>query len=266
MKIFITGGTGFMGRRVVSLLKKRKHVVRLMKARLEELDKAEKEIKRFKPDVVIHLAWEGLPDYGATTSAKNLSLGVLFLSLLARIKIKKVVVTGSCFEYDNENSGHWAYTVAKGALRDLGREFFRSSGGVFVWAVPFFVYGAGKPAKSLFPSLIGQAERGETPVAKNDVALDFVYVDDVARALVFLAEKRVPSNVYDIGTGTLIRTVEVARVVARLYHVPPIPVRVARKHGCKADVQALKALGWKPKFSLEEGLKETVRLLALNRI
>ena len=91
-----------MGRRIVARLRVRKHVVYCMKSRLADVHGIEKELKRSKPNVVVHLAWEGIPDYGAEMSAKNLAMGMRFLALLAKLKIKKVVATGSCFEYDDE--------------------------------------------------------------------------------------------------------------------------------------------------------------------
>lgn len=262
MRIFITGGTGFIGRRVVPLLKKRKHTVWLMKARLAETAKIEKELRRFKPDVMIHLAWEGLPDYGPATSAKNVVYGLQLFSTFSKLGIKKIISTGSCSEYDSKDSGHWTYTIAKRTLREIGTALFSQSGSVFVWAVPFFIYGVGKPGGSLVPSLITQAQRGEIPVAKNDVYHDFVYVNDVVRALVFLTEKKIPSGVYDIGLGKLTRTVEIACTIARAYHIPFAPVRTMhKKRGRVADLRALKKLGWRPEFSIRKGVKAMMREL-----
>ena len=262
MKIFITGGTGFIGSRVTKELKKRNHTLHLLSARLANLRAVERELKKFKPDCVIHLAWEGLPDYGAQMSAKNLADSTGFLALLARLGIKKVVATGSCFEYDtDESSGHWPCVVAKRALREIGKTLMRQSGGTFVWTVPFFVYGSGKPKKSLIPALIAQARRGEVPVAKNaDAWHDFVYVDDVAHGIVLLTIKRVPSGVYDLGRGALTRTGDIAATVARVYGLPPEPLRHIRKKGLQANVRMVqKALGWKPRTTLRQGIKAMVQ-------
>lgn len=258
-KFFITGGTGFIGRRVVALLRERKHTVTLLKSRLADVVSVERELRRAKPDVVLHLAWEGIPDYGAAMSAKNLADGLGFFALLARLNSKKVVATGSCFEYDDKKSGHWAYTVAKSALRKMGQELFAAQGGVFVWAVPFYIYGAGKPPASLVPALITQARKGEVPVVKNDVWLDYVYIDDVVDALMLLIEKKVESGVCDIGTGSLTRIGEIASVVARLHHIVPASLRAVRKTGRVANVSALRKIGWRQKHSLSQGIVAMIR-------
>src|SRR3989344_69242 len=259
MRIFITGSTGFIGRRVVADLQKRKHSVYCMKSRLEKIRGVEQELKRYAPDVVLHLAWEGLPDYGAAMSAKNIATGMQFFMLLAKCKLKKVVAVGTCFEYDNEKTAsYWAYILAKRALRQFGEKLFSDNGGMFVWAVPFYVYGAGKPPRSLIPALIAQAKSGKVPVVKNDVWLDYVYVDDVARALVILVEKRRAQGTYEVGTGTHTRTGDIARIIARAYGVPSVSLPPMSKSGKVADTRRVRNLGWKPTHSMHKGISAMI--------
>lgn len=260
MRIYITGGTGFIGTRVVAQLKD-KHTVKLLSGRLSDLLTIEKELRQFKPEVVIHLAWEGIPNVGSVMSAQNLKESLSFFELVSKLKISKLIGVGSAWEYESEaeliKSKHGPFVAAKKTLRVFGETLLQEYGGVFVWAIPFFVYGKGKKNVSLIPSLLAQAEEGQTPTPKNsDAWHDFVYVDDVARAIVLLATKKVASGFYDIGSGRLVRTGEIARAVAKIFSLPPITLSNTAKNGHKANIRRLrKATGWEPRWSLTKALK-----------
>src|SRR3989344_634134 len=119
-KIFVTGGTGFIGRGVVEQLKRKGHHVELLKSRLADFSAVRRQLMRFKPEVVICLAWEGLPDYSARMSAKNLVEGLNIFMLLAELGVPKVVGVGTCWEDERINTGPRSYMLAKNTLRMFG--------------------------------------------------------------------------------------------------------------------------------------------------
>lgn len=255
MKIFITGGTGFIGRRVIKELRRRRHRVVLLKSKLENSAKVKKEIERCGPDVVIHLAWEGLPDISPALCRKNARMGVAFMKLLGSLRITKVIAAGSAWEYENPRGPHRAVIAAKRVVRKAGERYIGKTG-IFVWAVPFFVYGAGKPGRSLLPSLIAQAQKGEAPTPNNPNAWhDFIYADDVARAIVLLVERKIAGGTYDIGSGKLTRTGEIANTVAKIFTLPQKRLPRIKKTGLRADPRPLAKLGWRPRVSLAQGIK-----------
>lgn len=128
--------------------------------------------------------------------------------------------------------------------------------GVFVWGILFYAYGTGKKEASLLPSLVAQALEGKTPMPKKpDAWHDFIYVDDVAHAISLLSTKKVPAGSYDIGTGKLMRTGEIARALAKLRDLPQIKLRKIKKLGKRADIRPLqKTVKWEPKVTVKEGL------------
>ena len=112
MKIFVTGGTGFIGRYVVGELIKDGHEVLLLsrdknkqpapciKGNLNNIGKWVDKVRRFKPDVVIHMAWEGIPDFGSSNSNYNKQLSVNLFKHLSELNLKKIISFGTCWEYE----------------------------------------------------------------------------------------------------------------------------------------------------------------------
>ncbi len=283
MKIFITGGTGFVGKYVVAELQKRGHKLLILSRRdpgsvfssrrnlkflrgdLSSVAKWQSKLARFKPQVALHLAWEGIPDYGFEASAKNLSQGLALISVLRTAGCKKVVGVGSCWEYgvntgkvgeDAASKPLNAFSAAKNALYSLGREAAKEYGTKFVWARIFFVYGPGQKPSSLIPHLIAEKRHGRLPVIKNpNGGNDFVYVGDVARALRLLLEKNPPHDLYNIGSGRLTGVREVARVV----YGKEVVKRKGPARGFYANIARMKIeVGWKPEVSLAAGIRATM--------
>ena len=65
-------------------------------------------IRKFKPEVVIHLAWKGIPNFSYKNSNLNLKISTRFLIEISKIKsCKRFIVAGSSFEknitHDNKN-------------------------------------------------------------------------------------------------------------------------------------------------------------------
>ena len=269
MKVFVTGGTGFVGTHAVHALEARGHAVKLLACQLSDLDAIEFDLGEWHPDAVLHLAWEGLPDYGLNVSHKNYEEGAAFLRLLARLGIQKTVAVGTCWQYaaregkqreDAPRIDADPFTAAKNGLLSLGTELFREHAGSFVWAMPFFLYGPRQRSSSLVPSLVAESARGETPHPKNpDAANDMVYIEDAAGALALLTEQNVESGIYNIGSGTLTGTLDVARIIAKLLRVPPPQAATGMSRGFFADIAKTRAAtGWAPRVSIEDGVAKTV--------
>ena len=280
MNIFITGGTGFIGKYVVAtLLRRKKHRLLVLtrdiaharalfpnedllsyaQGDLEHIAALEPHLKRFQPDVCLHLAWEGIPDYGVVASVKNLNQGISLFQAAARSGCKKIIATGSCWEYEANN----AFTAAKNALRELGGIIAKEHDSDFLWARLFYVYGPGQKETSLLPFLCGRVKAGAIPELKNPHARhDFVYVQDVAEALVRLAElrKKKGRTCYEIGTGKRIAIKNILGIMCRLQgmRAPAIaPGAPANRFGMRAaNTEAIrKDTRWKPKTHMTDGIK-----------
>ncbi len=283
MRIFVTGGTGFIGRPTVRELQKRGHKLLLLVQRRAEgypargiailrgdlsgIEKWKNSVRRFKPDAILHLAWEGIPDYGFEMSAKNLSYGLDVLRLAKYAGCKKIVMAGSCWEYGTVNGAvkedaplriTSAFSAAKTALHCLGREFAEENGLEFVWTRFFYVYGPGQKPTSLIPHLVTGMRNGAVPKLKSpDSANDFIYVEDVARALRLILEKhkKNQSDLYNIGSGKLTPV----RRVAKLIYGADLTGSAGKPAGFYADISRIgREIGWRPKVGISEGIKKMV--------
>lgn len=98
---------------------------------------------------------------------------------------------------------------------------------------------------------------------------DFVYVDDVVEAFYFSFKKTEKVGIYNIGTAkeTDINTIfqelkKLTGAKCKKIHGPSLEGE--QKRSCLDFNKAKKELGWKPKYSLKEGLKETVEWFGSN--
>ncbi|MBU6500565.1 MAG: NAD(P)-dependent oxidoreductase [Patescibacteria group bacterium] len=288
MKIFITGGTGFVGRPIVRLFLRAGHSVivltrdtrraadifthnrklRFIKGDLSIPTILKSKIKKFKPDVCVHLAWAGIPDYGIDMSLKNMKEGINLLRILSEIGCKRIVCSGSCWEYGPASTGKFKedlglfpstpFTAAKTAVHWFGKDIAKNVGIEFVWARIFFVYGPGQKSLSLIPQLVKRKNNGLVSKLNNPLGgNDFVYVEDVARAFYKLATLRLRSQyeLYNIGSGKMISNARIANIVYgnRVLREPGRPV------GFCADISKIKKdTGWRPRFNIVRGVRLTI--------
>lgn len=219
MKVLVTGATGFIGNYVVEELLQRGHVVITSSANQEKASSAawfnrviyipfnladfNKETDYYlffeQPQAVIHLAWEGLPNYKSSFHEEiNLPRHLVFLSNMVKNGLKDLTVAGTCFEYgmqegclQEELPVHPAnpYGKAKDALRrgleSLENEFPFS----LKWVRMFYMYGKGQNPNSLLSQLDRAIESGEQVfnMSGGQQVRDFLSVEKVAENIVSIA-------------------------------------------------------------------------------
>lgn len=159
------------------------------------------------------------------------------------------------------------YGISKKCGEELLRLFWRQTQAPCSAARLFNVYGPNETNPHLIPEVIGQIARGEQTVRLGNLEpkRDFIYVTDVVDALVVLASNIGPDyEVYNVGTGREYSAYEVASMILRLVD-PSIEFvsdssrrRETERLHLLADNSKLRRLGWHPRFSLHEGLAQTV--------
>ena len=286
MRIFITGGSGFIGRylirelngnQILALTRRKPEMgslagVEWLFGDLEQTDQWEEKLIQFGPEVCIHLAWEGLPDYSKAVSEKNVKLSANLFTLLRRANVRRIVALGSCWEYgdvqgriseaqDTKPKSHFA--MAKVQVCESFIKESSVAGIEFVWQRVFFSYGPGQRTTALLPTVVTALENHQLPKIKSpDLAQDFVFISDVAEAIALTSTRSKIEGIFNVGSGQLTQVGDFVNLVSAQLgstfrtHTSREPI------GMFASVEKLKReVGWEPKHSLQQGVAETVKAL-----
>jgi len=292
VKVLVTGITGFIGKRLLLQLGtvdeitvvSRKVVsgfpknVTVIQADLNEPKGLFDRLKVIRPEACVHLAWEGIPNYGADLSRRNFEQGKRLLRhLVEECGCSKIIAAGSCWEYgkpdgtcsEEERPEKFPkvsldFTRVKRSLSDIGFELARKPGMSFIWVRIFYAYGPGQREGSLIPTMTQALNNNECPAVKTPHnANDFIHVDDIAEALNLMVHKKnMQTGIYNLGTGKPTKVWEICEYLEKALGKSPIwskqlrDMKVESTANFWADMsKTTDALGWSPKISIEEGLK-----------
>ena len=202
----------------------------------------------------------------------NLDASLRLLDAVAQAGVKRVVVTGTCWEYgrttgavseDREPRDIGLFAATKHALLSVLESVARVARFDYRWARVFFVYGPGQRPTSLIPHLHAAHAGGRLPDIREPSAVqDFVHVDDVASALVALATSDAPSGVFNVGSGTPTSVAYVANRAARYYGGSGPFEGLPADGGFWADTTRIAArTGWRACIGIDEGIDRTLAAL-----
>jgi UDP-glucose 4-epimerase len=132
----------------------------------------------------------------------------------------------------------------------------------------FNIYGprqdVNSPYAAVIPKFIQEVRRGNPPVIFGDgeQTRDFAFVKDVVEANVLAAQSDI-TGTFNIGCGESVTINRLAELIVELVGSKVKPIhRESRSGDIKyslADISRARAVGYKPKFDLKEGLAETIR-------
>lgn len=226
MKIAVSGATGFIGRHVIAALAHGEdEIIASSRAnpgtlpacvRHVALDIADPESafdRLGRPDVLVHLAWAGLPNYRSLHHFETeLPAQFRFLRAMVEGGLARLVVAGTCYEYgmasgrlDETMAGvpTNAYGHAKLAL--LQQLTFLQAELPFslCWARLFYSWGDGQAPSSLWSQLTAAVARGDAsfPMSGGEQLRDFLPVTAVADHLAALARRGEDAGIVNICRG-----------------------------------------------------------------
>ncbi len=159
------------------------------------------------------------------------------------------------------------YTASKLVAEIYGQMFWRLYELPVVSVRPYLTYGPWQEPTKLIPYTILTLLRGERPLLTScERACDVVYIEDVVRGLLMaaVAPTEVLGRRIDLGAGRGIPLREVVQAVVKSLGSPSDPVfgdipdRIEEVAQVADLACAQSLLGWAPRWTLEEGLRETV--------
>ena len=172
-----------------------------------------------------------------------------------------------------EQTNEW-YAIAKIAGIKLCQAYRRQYGSDFISAMPTNLYGPGDNfdlnSSHVIPALIRKfhdakvAGRAEVDVWGTGSAYrEFLHVDDLASACLFLLENYSDDSHINVGTGVDLSIRDLAETIRSIVH-PEAAIRwdTSKPDGTPRkllDVSKLNGLGWEPSVGLADGLSETYR-------
>jgi GDP-L-fucose synthase len=172
-----------------------------------------------------------------------------------------------------EPTNEW-YAVAKIAGIQTCRAFARQYGFNSICLMPSNLYGPNDnfdlETAHVLPALIRKYHEAKNGLTR-EVALwgsgqprrEFLHVDDLADAAVFLAQQENVGDLVNVGIGSDVTIAELAALVRRTVgYTGAERFDATRPDGTPRkllDVSRLTQLGWTPRIGLEEGLRQTYR-------
>lgn len=192
----------------------------------------------------------------------------IYPQLAAQPMTEDALLTGAL-----EPTNQW-YAIAKIAGLKLCEAYRRQKGADFISAMPTNLYGPGDnfdlAASHVIPALMRKAHEA-TLAHRPSMQVwgtgkprrEFLHVDDLADALVFLMKHYSGDQTVNVGTGEDIAIADLAAMICdivdyggELVFDPSKPDGTPRK---LLDVSRLSGLGWRARTGLEEGLSSTYR-------
>jgi GDP-L-fucose synthase len=225
---------------------------------------------------------------------QNLIIEANLIHAAYRAGVAKVVFLGSSCIYPKlapqpipeealltgplEPTNEW-YAVAKIAGIKLCQAYRKQHGCDFVSAMPTNLYGPGDnfdlASSHVMPALIRKfheaklAERPEVAIwGTGSPRREFLHVDDCADALVHIMKVYSEEEHINVGSGEDLPIIELARLVAAVVGFGGEIVNdLSKPDGTPRKLMSgdkLKALGWRPRIALEEGIRATYRWYLAN--
>ena len=292
-KILIAGQDGMVGKAILRLIKK-KNSFSIINCRRKDLDftnqkLVEKWFKKNKPEIVINAAGRvgGILDnstYQSDYLYINTMIGLNLINSSLKYNVKQLINLGSACIYpkvvkqpikedsllssklEKSNEG---YAIAKITCLKYCQYLKKKYKKNFISLQPANLYGEGDnfdlKSSHVLPALVKKfviAKKNKLKTVEiwgsGKQKREFLNVNDLASAIVFLLTKKIKEDYINIGSGEQVSINKLALIIkkitsynGRIIFNKAYPDGVKRR---QVDTAIIRKLGWKPKIKLEKGL------------
>ena len=303
-KILVTGGAGFLGKKVVEeLIYHGAEQSNIFIPRSSEYDLRNKEICELlvrDVDIIIHLAAKvgGIGynrDHPAELFYDNAIMGIQLMEAARLAGVKKFVAVGTVCAYPKftpvpfREEDLWSgypeetnapYGLAKKMMLVQSQAYRAQYGFNAIFLLPVNLYGPGDnfdPESShVIPALIKKfveaKEKGETEVivwGTGSASREFLFVKDAANAIVLASEKYNCDEPINIGAAKEISIKNLVEIISEITGFKGKIIWDTEKpdgqpRRCLNTSRAKKEFGFEAATSFEAGLKETIEWYIAN--
>ncbi|HVF39135.1 MAG TPA: NAD-dependent epimerase/dehydratase family protein [Gemmatimonadaceae bacterium] len=256
-------------------------------ADLSAKPETQRVVERAAPDVVFHLAGLIRATEESRIRASNLDTAICLTECVREISPRtRVVLIGSAAEYGEvplehqpvdetfPGSPQGVYGKVKAELSGLALRMAKEYGLHVVVSRPFNITGPGIPSSLVIGAVIDRLRRALAAppprvirIGKTTSIRDFIAVQDVAEGLALASEFGEPGEAYNLCTGV---GTSVGTVLTKLISLTGEHIEVEIEPGLVREMEtdalvgswakAHTKLGWSPRLSLDESLRETWEL------
>tara|TARA_B100000902_G_scaffold78209_1_gene82955 strand:+ start:10516 stop:11442 length:927 start_codon:yes stop_codon:yes gene_type:complete len=294
-KVLIFGSNGLVGKSLIRVLSNSENISELIPStrndtNLFSLEETRKTISNVKPSVIINAAAKVGGIYANNTKRtdfilENLKINMNILeACIENNKIKVINLGSSCiYPLNAENPisedslltgklepTNSPYAIAKISAIEIGRSLSKQYGHKVLNLMPTNLYGPGdnfsEKDSHVIPGLIYRMHKAKL---NNEQTFDiwgsgkplreFLYVDDLSRAIEFLIGNDIDNDLINIGSGREISIYDLSKLIKEIIEYDgklvldeSMPDGNPRK---LIDSTKINNLGWSPEIELKEGLK-----------
>ncbi|HQF15839.1 MAG TPA: NAD(P)-dependent oxidoreductase [Methanotrichaceae archaeon] len=288
-RIAVTGGAGFIGSNLINKLIERKHEVLSLDnlfvgkresvpdgCHFHEVDVLSRDarvlLRKFEPDVVIHLAAVHYIPYCNANPERTFEVNVMGTrNILESCEPDLFFFASSAAVYPNLNIPLGEELSGPidiyGKTKLIGEDLVKLHRSRHFIGRFFNVYGSNDLNPHLIPEIVDQIKRGLREIALGNLTpkRDYIHVDDVTDAIIALLNSD-KYGTYNIGTGIEHSVLDIIRMISedigediRIIQDKE-RLRKVERESLAADNERLRsAIGWQPRVNFKDGICKLIR-------
>lgn len=253
-----------------------KQPLKTYKGDIRSIDRIRRVVKDFKPDIIVHLAAIPMARVAEKFITEmipiNLQGSLNVLEVFENSKTEKLIYISSSMAY-----GHFKQTPQSedfilepenlyGVTKAAGEYFVKLSKKDWVIIRATSVYGFTDCANRVTQLLMDAAHFNKTAWVVKGETLDFSYIDDVVAGFIrCILTPQAVGNIINISRGEARAAEEFAKVLKQYFPDFKYEIREPSDHqvwrGPMDITRARTLLKFEPKYSIEDGIRETIKLI-----